>query len=78
LIYQSSLDEKSFTAVSVFAEARIILPCKIKMFTKLLQKLPISGGWSAHFYAKQRSIQVAQFFLPSLFISSMLSIRPEN
>jgi len=78
LIYQSVLSEKHFAAVSVFSGGCNISPCKIKMFTELLQILPIHAACTVFFYAKQRSIQVAQFFGSSLFISSMLSIPLEN
>ena len=78
LIYQLTFSEKCFGFVLFFSDGCNITPSAKEMFTKLLQILPNYCGWAALFYAKQRSIQVAQFFGSSLFISSMLSIHPEN
>ncbi len=73
LIYQLTIPKKCFVLVLFFHIVCNDPASSKEMFTKLLQILPFRRSGTAVFYAKQRSIHVAQFFGSSLFISSMLS-----
>ena len=62
LIYQFTIPKKCFVPLLLFHIVCNDITSSNEMFTKLLQNLPIRPACITVFYAKRRSIQVAQFF----------------